>query len=380
MMGLDRSSASCVMSFQLSWKPHSGVSATETRTLVTHKGSLYGGLGQWCNDGPRMGPQIIRLDSASGGWQLEATFPIDPVNRIAISCMTELHFPTANLTTLVCGFFGGSAVGVRNAAGQWSVTPIGNRRGQIRSFIAHKDSVTNVDMAFAGSDQGIFSGVYDTVLPGEIMWTQAPELDISNFPPMAGGHPERVMSMAELRGVLYATVGQRIYRRNDGGHSSWTKIFDNPLPGQSQSGLRGLTAINNNLWFGVEGTQCRIVSLDVTTGHSQTEVDISGPSNYYQIVAYNDILETQISGQTALLAGLDGSALSPAKYLTFHNGIWTKCDIPSLVSHPMRSVRTIVGSPFASSDVYFGGYDCNSDRSSNTAWVAAAPAGTVLSP
>jgi hypothetical protein len=355
------------------------MSATETRALVVHRGSLYAGLGQWCNDGPPMGPQIIRLDAASGAWQLEASFPIDPVNRIAIACLAELHFPTANLTTLVAGFFGGSAVGLKTPAG-WVVTPIGDRRGQIRSFIAHKDSITGVDMAFAGADSGIYSGVYDTVVPGEIQWATTPELDTSGFPPMSGGHPERVMSMAELRGVLYATVGQRIYKRVDGGHSSWTKIWDNPLPGRSQSGLRGLTPIANDLWFGVEGTQCRIASFDPTTGASQTQVDISGPHNYYQIVAYNDICQIDVSGQSALLAGLDGKASSPAKYLAFYNGVWGKFDIPSLVAHPMRSVRTIVGSPFTSSEVYFGGYDCNSDRSSNTAWVATASTADALRP
>jgi hypothetical protein len=363
------------MTFSLSYTPQPPLSATETRALVPHKGSLYAATGQWQETSPITPPQIIRLDEARGNWQLEVEFPIDPVNRIAVACLEELHFPTANLTTLVCGFFGGSAVGVKNKQGQWIVTRIGNGTGQIRSFIAHKDNITSVDMAFAGSNQGIFSGVYDTVFPGEIQWASTPELDISGFPPMAGGHPERVMSFAELNGVLYATIGQRIFRRNDGGHSSWTSMWTNPLPGISQSGLRGMTPVNGNLWVGVEGTEGRIVSIDPGTGESTTKIDISGPRHYYVIVAYNDMC---ILPGGALLAGLDGRETGPAHYLVLNNGVWSEFAIPPVAPNPMVSCRTICASPFGDGNVYFGGYDCNNKPAINTAWVAVSPISGAL--
>jgi hypothetical protein len=345
---------------------------------VAHNGSLYCGTGQWCNDGPASGPQIIRLDSEGGGWKLEQAFPIDPVNRIAVACMSEIFFPTANLKTLICGFFGGSAVGLKTASG-WAVTPIGDRRGQIRSFAAHMDSVTRVNMAFAGADSGIYSGVYDVILPGQIQWSATPELDISGFPPMFDGHPERVMSMAELRGVLYATVGQRIYRRHDGGHSSWARIWDNPLPGKSKSGIRGLTPIDNDLWFGVEGTQSRIVRFDTTTDTAFTEFDISGPHEIYAIPCYNDIAQvTAADGTPALLIGLDGAETSPAKYISFNKGLWARHDLPALLDHPMVSTRAILTSPFNSGEIYFAGYDCNSKRSRDTAWIVKGASDQVI--
>jgi len=363
------------MTFSLSYTPQPPLSATEARALVKHNGSLYCGTGNWKQTTPISGPQIIRLDSVSGTWQLEVEFPIAPVNRIAVACLSEIYFPTANTTTLVCGFFGGSAVGVRNAPGQWSVTRIGNGSGQIRSFIAHRDNVTRVDMAFAGSNQGIFSGVYDTALPGEIMWASTPELDISGFPPMSKGLPERVMSFAEQGGVLYATIGQRIYRRNDGAPSSWTLVWTNPLPGISQSGLRGMTPVNGNLWIGVEGTEGRIVSIDPTTWESQTELDISGPRHYYVIVAYNNMCVLNVPGTSgrALLAGLDGRETGPAHYLCLYKGVWTEFAIPPAAPNPMVSCRTICASPFNTTDVYFGGYDCNGKSARDTAWVAVSP-------
>jgi hypothetical protein len=365
------------LAFALSFTPRPPLSATETRTLVPHQGSLFAGTGQWKETNPLTPPQIIRLDKPGGDWELEVEFPIDPVNRIAVACLSEIYFPTANQRTLICGFFGGSAVGVRNAPGQWSVTPIGDRRGQIRSFIAHKDYHTGVDMAFAGADQGIFSGVYDTDVPGTIQWATVPELDISGFPPMARGHPERVMSFAELRGVLYATIGQKIFRRNDnGGKATWAHMWTNPLPGISQSGLRGMTPVNGNLWVGVEGTCGRIVSVDATTWESATEIDLSGEHHFYVIVAYNNMCILPGPGLT-LLAGLDGEETGPAHYLVLNDGAWRRFALPPLARNPMVSCRTICPSPF-NGDVYFGGYDCNDKPARDTAWVVVAPIGEAL--
>ena len=357
------------MTFSLSFTPHPPFSATEARALVSHQGSLFCATGNWCESNPISGPQIIKLDAPGGGWKLEADFPIDPVNRIAVACLAELHFPTANQTTLVCGFFGGSAVGVRNAPGQWSVTRIGNGTGQIRSFRAHRDSATLVDMAFAGSDQGIFSGVYDTELPGTIQWASTPELDISGFPPMARGHPQRVMSFAELRGSLYATIGQDIWQRFDGGRSGWWKVWPNPMPGISQSGLRGMTAIDGNLWVGVEGTEGRIVSVDAASWDSHTELDLSGPRGYYIIVAYNDFC---VLPGGAVLAGLDGRLDWPAHYVVLNNGVWSKVEIPPVAPKAMVSCRSICASPFGP-ELYFAGFDCNGKLARNTAWVAVSP-------
>lgn len=350
------------MAFTLSWAPRPPFSATEARELCpTHDGKLMCGTGQWhVITGSHPGPQIIRLDSPGAAWAVEETF--DP-DTIAVACLTELHFPTANLTTLVCGFFGRSYVGVKN--GGWNLTRVGEG-GQIRSFAAHVDNRTGVHMAFAGQDEGIFSGIYDATLPGEIMWTQAPELNISGFPKMEGGHPERVMSFAEVNGTLFATVGQRLYRRNDGHPSSWTEVWHNPLPGVSQSGLRGLTPFLGDLWACVEGTESRIIKVDPGTYEVTTQFDLSGDRDYYIIGAYNNMCVTELNSSPLLLCGIDAGADSPAHFVSLYRGIWRKITIPQLVSHPMRSCRSIC---VYGGEVYYSGYDCYSDREENTAWI-----------
>ena len=51
----------------------------------------------------------------------------------------------------------------------------------------------------------------------------------------------RVTSFAECNDRLYATVGQQIYERIDGASPQWRQIYANRNPGQSETGLRGLT-------------------------------------------------------------------------------------------------------------------------------------------
>jgi hypothetical protein len=230
-------------------------------------------------------------------------------------------------------------------------------------------------MAFAGQDDGIYSGVYDAVLPGEIQWATTPELNISRFPEMVGGHPERVMSMAEANGELFATVGQKIYRRNDGHPSSWTEVWNNPIPGKSQSGLRGMTNVNGNLWVAVEGTRSRIVRVDPTTYNATQELDISGQHQHYLIAAYNNMCLTELNGSPMLLIGIDGGPDRPAHYLSLYQGVWRKCTIPSLAPKPMRACRTIC---IYNGEVYYGGYDCYQNREDDTAWIVKSTIADAL--
>jgi hypothetical protein len=331
--------------------------------MFASNGALFCGTGNWHNNISGQGPQIIRLNSPGGNWEIEQTF--DP-DTIAVACLHEIHFPTANINTLVCGFFGRAYVGIKNNG--WNLTRVGEG-GQIRSFAAHIDNRTGVNMAFAGQNEGIFSGVYDAVLPGEIQWTVVPELNIKGLPLMAGGHPERVMSFAEVNGVLHATVGQRLYRRNDGHPSSWTEVWKNPIPGISQSGLRGLTSINGNLWACVEGTQSRIIKFAPGTYEAFTEFDLSGPQNFYIIGAYNNMCVASLNGSQVILCGIDAGADAPAHYVCLYQGNWRRIAIPTLAPKPMRSCRTIILSPFNNTDVYYGGFDCYKDREHDTAWI-----------
>jgi hypothetical protein len=363
------------MAFDLSYSSTGGA-ATEARQFVVSNGVLYCALGNWMSS-PAGQPRVIRRDAAGAAWEVETWFPPE---TMACACMAALNF--GSRVVLACGFFGRSYVATRSVAGQWTLTKLGagTNRVQIRSFGMHADNQTKNRLAFAGHDTGIFSGTYDATAEGSIRWGASPELDTSQFPTMSGGHPQRVTSFAELGRRLYAAIGQSVWRRTDGARPKWTRVWINPNPGTSQTGCRGLTAINGALWVGVEGTNSRIVSLDPTTWVDTTLYDVSGPKHYYQIVAYNNFCVTKAAnGAQIVLAGMDATQTMPARYLARVGGTWCSRPIamPAITSHPMVALRTIIESPFHDGVLYWGGYDCNSHESADTAWIATSAVSDV---
>jgi hypothetical protein len=363
------------MTFSLSFTPTGAFSATEARDLMVFDGSIFCATGNWENSGMPQGPQVIRQDAQGGPWAVDFEFPND---YTACAALGVLNFPSANVSVLACGFFGLRSVAVRREAGYWTVSVLGGGKAggsQVRSFCSHTDAVTKTDMVFAGSDAGIYSGTWDEDA-GIVVWGMEPELSLAGLPPMFGGHPQRVMSMARDAGVLYATVGQAIYERVDGAKPAWKSVWVNAAPGNSQSGLRGMTWNDGELWVGVEGTQSRIVSIEPDTSwDAQTLYDVSGPKNAYCIVAYNNFC----MGEEAVLAGLDGIETGAARYLTLVNGVWTKRTLPALSPHPTVSCRSILVSPFNSNAVLFAGYDCNGKPAHNTAWIIEGTIADALS-
>src|SRR5665213_3505745 len=101
----------------------------------------------------------------------------------------------------------------------------------------HRDRTTGADYVFAGDTRGVFAGVYDPASPGHIRWRTRPELDAASlsgdrFPGLGGRL--RISSFAEANGALYATVGQEIFRRDDGAEPQWRLVYTNPRPAYSQ--------------------------------------------------------------------------------------------------------------------------------------------------
>jgi len=356
------------MTFSVSYTP-SGGTATEARQYLVSGRSLYCALGNWENSGPANGPMVIRRDSPGTPWAIETKF--DPTT---IACAAIGELPFIRGTVLAVGFFGRSQVGMRDPTGKWTTVKLGGGvtgKVQVRSFGFHVDAVTKAHLAFAGHDVGIFSGAYDNTAPGYVRWGAAPEIDISKFPTMSGGHPQRVTSFAEINGKLYAAVAQALYERQDGAQGTWKKVWTNKSPGMSQTGCRGLTAVDGALWVGVEGTNSRVASIDPRTFVDTTLYDVSGPNHYYQIVAYNNFAVVKAAdGSEVVIAGLDGKQSGPARYIVRSHGAWCKrpISLPALLPHTMVSCRTIMPSPFSDGVLYWGGYDCNSNKSKDTAW------------
>ncbi|MGO8800681.1 MAG: hypothetical protein ACLQJL_16550, partial [Roseiarcus sp.] len=240
---------------------------TELRILVGHRGKLYAGNGYWMDQSESEGlqnAQILVLDRPGGPWRVEYAFG-GRARNLAVTALAETSFatdgagaplaaPVSMLMAATWNLGGEQKIYTRDdSTGAWSAATLAidgrvdGQLGQVRAFGQHRDSVTGVDMVFAGHNlRGIFNGVYDRAIPGGIRWSRAPEFSPGSIPegefPGLKAYP-RVTSFAECNGRLYATVGQQIYARVDGANPRWRLFYTNSDPGYSESGLRGLTAV-----------------------------------------------------------------------------------------------------------------------------------------
>jgi poly(A) polymerase len=417
---------------------------TELRNLSVHGGRLYAGNGYWKDQPGPEGPQpaqILVLDNPAARWRIERSLDERLPNgrtprHLAVSALQGMTFSTDRagraLLRPVSMLFAGTwdlsgasqVMGRNDTSGGWTAMPLPVQRvtsgiQQVRALVAHRDRQTGVDQVFAGNDPyGIFSGGYDDAAAGGIRWGAAPELDISRIsaPSFPGLSLLRVTSFAECNGILYATIGQQIYRRLDGAPPHWELFYTNPKPGYSESGLRGLTAIANPsgdgqaLLVAVEGSAARIVRIDPASGEETTELDIPTFLNGvwatkvgYAIAAYNDMaVVAGPRGEAAVLIGIEAflpaSSPVPAGHVRadgLDGGGWyfvrqgeRRYDLRKigsgqpLTGTPLVATRAIAASPFPSDadTIYFAGFDANKRAAHNTAWIfRAGKAKAILS-
>jgi hypothetical protein len=314
-----------------------------------------------------------------------------------------------------------------DATGAWTAVILAQDRPapdflpQVRSFGAHRDRQTGIDLVFAGQDpRGVFSGGYDATVPGRIRWGATPELDISPisasaFPGLAGRL--RISSFAECNGRLYAAVGQQIYERIDRAAPHWRLVYTNPHPRRSETGLRGLTTVTSSSGSGevllaaVEGDGARIIRVDPNDGSEATDLDLETfLSNHWQtrasyvIAAYNDMTRIRDNQRgDLLLIGLEAfippRALAPSGhrvvdvgYGRLDAGGWYlvrysvgRYDLRQITASPMTgqalvATRSIAASPFPNDGglLYLAGYDANKAPAHNTAWIFRASLATAL--
>jgi hypothetical protein len=276
----------------------------------------------------------------------------------------------------------------------------------IRSFAVHRDQVTGKDMLFAGTNGNadcptrMYSGMYEPGSATIFRWSPQPET--WQEPP---DPDDRVLSLAEANGKLYATVCGKLYERVDGVQPCWTKIFthpdDNCPAGPGENGWRGATPIldgagSEYLMVAMEGWISHVGRLElvpeiaffqelqVQTYLSEAwEIDTG-----YSILAYNDMTPfTLNNGETVVLMGLE--AATPSDPLAWKD-IWapwawflirypdTNFEMrrildPTLAVQPkLVATRTLVLSPFDSEQghvLYAGGFDANHQSCHNRAWL-----------
>ena len=244
------------------------MNGVEVLYIVSHKGMLFASTGLRNSDpqgDPTPGPQILRKDSSTSPWVVDASFG---TGYLSAKCLQSITLTTDQygatldppVTLLMASVQDiqepfNSTVWTRNDSnGTWTGqillaettnSPSGwQNYSYARIIFAHKDTVTGVHNVFAGLDtSALYCGAYDQTTK-QIVWNTTPEITGT----------ERMLSAAEANGVLYLGVGTDgntnnldggLFRRVDGLTPSWEFIYEWPdVPGKG-SGLRGLTAVSD---------------------------------------------------------------------------------------------------------------------------------------
>ncbi len=287
-----------------------------------------------------------------------------------------------------------------------------SRHAEIRSFAVYKDKVTGVDHVFAGArinhvakQTQICSGIFNRA-KGQIVWNEQSEAWADNTPDltMTTRGSGRITGFAECNGKLYASVFNMIFERHDGNEPVWKMVYRyqpvTPLMGAS-SGFRGLTSIDDpasghqSLIVSLEHRPCVIVKIDPANFRGTVEINASKflqeqwqTKVGYMIAGYNDMLKYHdpVSQQKLTLIGFEAAAPQMADAFDVFNRqanflvrsassqyrVQQIFDKSLGYDPPLVSVRTIVNSPFGQDPpgtVYAGGFDANSIRVHNTAWI-----------
>jgi len=404
------------------------MAGTETMRLLGYEGRLYASLGDWMDvpygkakgDNPWTGAQVLVKESAEGPWRIAVCFGESYLRTEALAALTfttdakgvALAKPVA---MLAAGPSDVNLEGARwatvwtrdDATGKWTKTEVARepRQAGVRSLVSHVDRITHVHHVFAGVSRGeIYRGVYDPAAPGRLRWEHEPEL----------GGTGRVMCFAECNGDLYAAAGVKeggdtggLYRRADGLQPKWQLVYRwpyTPMTGGDEANImRGLTpapdahASGHQVLLGTRAHPGVVERIDPAKDHAvSVELDIKarfakewglaalrGPA----LSAYNCMLPITVPGSDEKAHFIDvwvnhpGHRTPPyngAHYLVRRQDGHYDCGTVYDIEHPLApgrglvAVRTIEVSPFPEDGgrvLYFGGYDCASQESHNTAWI-----------
>ncbi|MFT5070536.1 MAG: hypothetical protein ACI8V8_000497 [Chitinophagales bacterium] len=405
---------------------------SEVLQLVNHKSILFASVGYWQDEnniwygGSNINiawGQINRLDNPSAIWQedlfmgayhlrpeilKQIIFTKDQFGNLLTSPDTVLiaagYSPNYITNTVTVTSF------VRNDMnGTWGESQIvqgsfpAGENYSIRDIEIYADQQTGLEYVFATvGTQGIYKGKYNPANPGKIDWISTAE-----FGPLS----IRPLGIEVANGALYFSSGSKLYRRIDGVSPSYVIDHDfsdlGALINSAVGGIRGLTKINNSsgvndafllMWCPDGQSQGSIYRLepDGAGGFNRIyETKLSlliasflmGSNASYVLGAYNEFYEyiDPISNETIHLVGFEANISGGGHPLWngyYKGGLFAKRDANGQYSieeingtigaNDMALVanRCYVASPFpGESAVYFGGFDPNSNSSTNMAWV-----------
>ena len=405
---------------------------SEVLQLVNHKSMLFASVGYWEDENNiwyggfniNVGwGQINRLDNPSAIWQedlfmganhlrpeilKQIIFTKDQFGNLLSSPDTVLIAAgySANYITNIVTV---SSFARNDLNGTWGKSEIvqgGFPAGEnysIRDIEMYVDHQTGLEYVFATvGTQGIYKGKYNPANPGKIDWISTAE-----FGPLS----IRSLGIEIANGALHFSSGSKLYRRIDGVSPSYVIEHDFSDLGatinSAVGGIRGLTTINNPsgvddafllMWCPNGQSQGTIYRLEPDSAGGfnriyETKLSLLiasflvGSNASYVLGAYNEFYEyiDPISNDSIHLVGFEAK-ISGGGHPTW-NGYYKGGLYAKRVSNGQYSIEEIngtigandtalvanrcyVASPFpGESAVYFGGFDPNSNTSTNMAWV-----------
>ncbi|MDG1428009.1 MAG: T9SS type A sorting domain-containing protein [Crocinitomicaceae bacterium] len=405
---------------------------SEVLQLVNHKSMLFASVGYWEDENniwhggfnTNIGwGQINRLDNPSAIWQedlfmgsnhlrpeilKQIIFTKDQFGNLLTSPDTVLIAAgySPNYITNIVSVTSFARNDLNGAWGESEIVQGGFPAGEnysIRDIEMHVDQQTGLEYVFATvGTQGIYKGKYNPANPGKIDWISTAE-----FGPLS----TRPLGIEEANGALYFSSGSKLFRRIDGVSPSYVIDHDFSDLGASINsavgGIRGLTTIDNPsgvddafllMWCPNGQSQGTIYRLepDGAGGFNriyETKLAVMiqsflpGSTASYVLGAYNEFYKyvDPISNDTLHLVGFEANISGGGHPLWngyYKGGLFAKRDSNGQYSieeingtigvndTALVANRCYVASPFpGESAIYFGGFDPNSNTSTNMAWV-----------
>ena len=404
---------------------------SEVLQLISHKKILFASVGYWQDDNNiwyggsnnSIGwGQINSLDNPSANWKEDLFLG---GNYLRPEILKQIIFTKDQFgnslsspdTVLICAGYSPNYITsqvtvksfVRNDLnGTWVESQIvqgsfpAGENYSIRDIEMYVDKLTGFEYVFATvGTQGIYKGKYNPANPGKIDW-----ISTSEFGPLS----IRPLGIEIANGKLYFSSGSKLYRRIDGFSPSYVIDHDFSDLGatinSAVGGIRGLTTIDNLsgvddafllMWCPNGQSQGVIYRLEPDNGGFnriyETKLSLLienflvGSNASYVLGAYNEFYKyiDPVSNDTLYLLGFEANiaggghltwngyykgALFAKRYTAGQYSIEEINGTIGLNDNALVANRCYVKSPFSNENaLYFGGFDPNSNSSTNMAWV-----------
>lgn len=402
---------------------------SEVMQLVNHKNKLYASVGYWQDasniwyggTNPSNGwGQIISLSGKNMPWKedfnLGESFLRPEVLKQVIftkdSFGNNLSAPDTLLITAgyspnyLTSQVSAKAFVKNDQSGSWEESLIfqgplpSGESYSIRDLLVYADPVTGIEKVFLTvGTRGVFVGTYKASLFGKIQWSQVPELAQLSIRPLG-------MSIAN--GDLYLSSGNKIYKRNNGFSPTYSICHDfadlSANINSAVGGVRGLTTVANPngtneslllMWCPNGQSKGIVYRLDPTASGAFNrvfevkvatlmETYLPGINVNYLLGAYNEfyLYENSISNESYHILGFESLVVGqcPLWNSYYRGAMFAKRDANlnytleevngaiGMNDSPLVATRCYVKSPFEEA-LYFGGFDPNSNISTNNAWI-----------